>query len=151
MADDIAARLARLEDIEAIRRLKHLYCRLCDEDYQPDPLVALFTEDGVWDAGEAYGRFEGHEAMRGFFRSMPAVAAFSAHTVLNEEIDLDGDVARGRWRAVIPASFYIEGKPVPHWIISRYDDRFRRENGVWKFTLCRSIIQKSGPHDGGWE
>ena len=47
-AEDLAAieaRLRRLEDIEAIKRLKARYCAACDDGYDPDRLAALFTED----------------------------------------------------------------------------------------------------------
>ncbi len=38
-------------DIEQIKQLKHRYCAYCDEQYDPDGIASLFTEDGVWDGG----------------------------------------------------------------------------------------------------
>ena len=42
---DILARLTRMEDIEAIKQLKALYCEICDDDHNPDRIVTIFTDD----------------------------------------------------------------------------------------------------------
>jgi hypothetical protein len=63
---DLESRLARLEDREQLRELKHRYPALCDADYYADGLAELFTPDAVWDGG-AMGRHEGREAIRAFF------------------------------------------------------------------------------------
>ena len=44
-----------LEDIEEIRRLKFLYCRLCDDGFDVEGLTEVFTEDAVWTAGRGVG------------------------------------------------------------------------------------------------
>jgi ketosteroid isomerase-like protein len=84
-------RLQALEDAEAIRNLKARYAALCDDQYDADGIAALFTEDALWES-PALGRFEGREAIRGFFRGASAnglagfhgptssgSAAFAAH------------------------------------------------------------------------
>lgn len=38
-------RIARLEAIEEIRKLKAAYAKHCDNNYDVDRIVALFTED----------------------------------------------------------------------------------------------------------
>jgi ketosteroid isomerase-like protein len=60
-------RLQALEDAEAIRNLKARYAALCDNHYDADGIAMLFTEDALWES-PALGRFEGREAIRGFFR-----------------------------------------------------------------------------------
>lgn len=150
MTNDLGARIARIEDLEAIRRLKHRYCELCDDHYDAAGIAELFAHDGVWDAGKGYGRYEGRDAITSFFKTMPTAVSFSAHMVLNEQIDVVGDTASGRWRAIIPASFRIEEVDVPHWLITGYEDTFRREAGVWRFTLLRSIVHRSFAHLKGW-
>ena len=60
-------RLQALEDAEAIRNLKARYAALCDAQYDADGIAALFTEDAQWES-PALGKFEGREAIRGFFR-----------------------------------------------------------------------------------
>ena len=46
---DLAERIQRLEDLEAIRRLKATYCDICDDDHNPDRIVTIFTDDGIWE------------------------------------------------------------------------------------------------------
>jgi len=90
-------RIDRLESIEAIKRLKATYCMYCDANYDPDGICSLFTEDGVWDGGPSFGRYQGHEQIRKFFESISGTIVFAAHLVLNPIITVDGSRARGRW------------------------------------------------------
>jgi ketosteroid isomerase-like protein len=39
---------------------------LCDAQYDADGIALLFTEDALWESPDL-GRFEGREAIRGFF------------------------------------------------------------------------------------
>ena len=55
--DDLAARIQHIDDINAITRLKHLYCYYADR-HDSDNWANLFTEDGVFDGG-VFGRHEG--------------------------------------------------------------------------------------------
>ena len=54
-------RVDRLESIDAIKRLKALYCMYCDAKYDAEGICSLFVEDGVWDGGSSFGRYEGHQ------------------------------------------------------------------------------------------
>ena len=58
-------RVQALEDVNAIRHLKARYAAYCDDQYNPDGIAALFTEDAVWES-QGLGRFEGREAIRAF-------------------------------------------------------------------------------------
>ena len=67
---DLIGRLAKLEtkvqtleDTDAIRNLKARYAELCDDNYNPDAIAALFVEDAVWES-VGLGRFDGREAIR---------------------------------------------------------------------------------------
>jgi len=42
MSDDLAKRIDRLESIEAIKKLKHLYMNYCDLGYPPEKLGPSF-------------------------------------------------------------------------------------------------------------
>ena len=65
--EKLESRVRTLEDTEAIRNLKARYAELCDDDYNPEGIAALFVEDAVWESG-SLGRFEGRGAIRDFFR-----------------------------------------------------------------------------------
>jgi ketosteroid isomerase-like protein len=88
-------RLPRLEDAEAIRNLKSRYAALCDDNYDADGIAALFTEDATWDS-PGLGRFEGRNAVRGFFRGAAGIFSFAIHYSLNGQIYVDGDTARAQ-------------------------------------------------------
>jgi ketosteroid isomerase-like protein len=75
-------RLQSLEDAEAIRNLKSRYAALCDDNYDADGIAALFTEDAAWDS-PGLGRFEGRDAIRGFFRGAAEIFSFAIHYSLN--------------------------------------------------------------------
>ena len=74
MSDSLEAKIQRLLDIEDIKQLKARYAIACDDDYQPDALAELFTEDAVWDGG-FMGYAEGREAIRAFFANASSVIA----------------------------------------------------------------------------
>jgi len=44
MSDDLAKRIDRLESIEAIKKLKHLYMNYCDLGYPPEKLERFPSE-----------------------------------------------------------------------------------------------------------
>jgi len=111
-------RVQALEDVNAIRHLKARYAAYCDDQYNPDGLAALFTEDAVWES-QGLGRCEGREAIREFFRGASQLFTFAIHYSLNGQIDVQGDTARAQW--------YLEFIPLSFWydapLISPYSDR----------------------------
>ena len=64
--DDLATRVQRLEDIEAIKWMITRYAQGADQYNNPDILLPLFADDAVWDAGERFGRYEGKQAIYDF-------------------------------------------------------------------------------------
>ena len=54
--NELARKVQMLDDLEAIKRLKHQYCAYCDDNYNPDGIADLFVEDAVWDGGD-FGRW----------------------------------------------------------------------------------------------
>ena len=64
--EELAARITRLEDLEAIKQLKALYCEICDDVHNPDRIVEIFTEDGIWE-GRGIGTARGRDEIRALF------------------------------------------------------------------------------------
>ena len=94
---DLERRIRALEDIEAIKQLKYRYADACDRGYDADTLADLFTEDAIWDGG-VFGRYDGQEAIRNYFRGVSSDIVFAMHYMMNPIIEVDGDEARGAWR-----------------------------------------------------
>jgi len=144
---DLEDRLRRLEDIEAIRALKARYCAYCDDDYNPDGLAALFTEDAVWDGGRL-GRFEGRAAIRAFFAEASKLISFALHNVMNPMIEVDGDTATGRWYLLQPCTLAESNQAI--WLSAHYHDRYRRIGESWQFESVVIDLKFLTPYDEGW-
>ena len=151
MAAGIEQRLARLEAIEDIRALKAKYCALCDADYDPDGLAALFLPDGVWDGGP-FGRHVGREAIRAFFQGISGSIVIAAHLVLNPIIEVQSaDAATGRWRLIMPCTVTNDdGTPQARWLLSAYDEVYARHDGAWLFRTLHLTVNFYSPHLQGW-
>lgn len=140
---DLEARIAELEDIEAIRRLKAAYCAACDDDHDGDAVAALFTADGVWQQSGDRPRVGQDEIAAKMFGIRNAgFMARSAHMVTNPVIDIDGDTASGRWRFVMMFT-YADGQSFER-IIGHYEERYARVDGQWRFTSLMANVEERG-------
>ena len=117
-------RLQALEDAEAIRNLKARYAALSNDQYDADGIAALFTEDALWES-PALGRFEGREAIRGFFRGASGLFSFAIHYSLNGHIEVDGDSAR----ALVPVHAVHGGGRKSGDVARRHRSRDLRAGG----------------------
>ena len=145
--DGIERRLQALEDAEAIRNLKARYAALCDDHYNADGIAALFTEDATWDS-PGLGRFEGREAIRGFFRGAADIFSFAIHYSLNGQIHVDGDTARAQWYLFMPCTVADGNRAM--WRASIDHEQYARVNGVWMFRAKRSEPLMNTSFERGW-
>lgn len=143
---DVEERLQRLEDIEAIKQLKASYCYDVD-DGNIDSLVDLFAQNAVWE-GKGMGRYEGREAIRGFFQNLPNQLSFALHWVMNPRIEIDGDVAHGDWYLLEPCT--TNRREMAIWGAGRYRERYVREGTGWKFEEVLLTPVFWTPFDQGW-
>lgn len=144
---ELERRVRSLEDIEAIKRLKHRYADACDRGYDADVLAALFAEDAVWDGG-LFGRYEGREAIRAFFQGVSSDIVFAMHYMMNPIIDVAGDQATGTWHLFQTCTF-VEGS-TPIWGAARYDEEYARGDDGWQFQHLRLISSFWTPFEEGW-
>ena len=140
-------RIRRLEDIEALKLLKSRYAEHCDNNYDPDRLAELFTQDAVWDGG-VLGRAEGRDAIRKFFAVASKLMPFAIHHVTNPAIEVDGDRATGHWNLWQPCVHATGNQAL--WIAARYHDEYRREGGVWRFARVTVRVNMMSPYEAGW-
>ena len=137
-------RLRRLEDVEAIRRLDAVYCRLLD-DGAWSPLVDLFTPDGVFDG---LSLVRGRADLAAFFAGLPdgGLTAFWHH-VSNLEIDVDGD--RASVRSLLWQPCVVDG--VPHVAAGRYADTLVRTASGWRYQVKQVRFSYWAPLAQGWD
>ncbi|MDI6796160.1 MAG: nuclear transport factor 2 family protein [Desulfatibacillaceae bacterium] len=153
MSDSLEKRITLLEDIEAIKRLKALYCFLVDDAVAGDSskaleLVDLFTDDGWADFGD-FGRFEKKEGLTVFFKDIvPGLLSYTAHMVHNPVIDIEGDTARGRWYFEVPST--LKATNMAGWLQGRYDEQYIKTNGRWLWLSITARFEYATPFDQGW-
>lgn len=125
----LEARISRIEDLEDIKQLKARYCAICDDDHNPQKIISVFTEDGVWE-GPGIGKAEGHAGIRALFERFQATMSYSQHMTMNPIIEIDGESATGIWTFFGPFTFYKGNKA--RWQASRYSETYRKQDGEWK-------------------
>ncbi|MGH7934909.1 MAG: nuclear transport factor 2 family protein, partial [Candidatus Binataceae bacterium] len=137
----------RVEAVEAIKQLKARYCAACDNRYDADAIAELFTEDGIWD-GEGFGRFEGRDAIRAFFRTCPNTRSFAIHQVMNPMIEVKGGRARGSWYLLAPCTLRRNNRAM--WLAARYEEEYVNSGGTWKIKHLKGIGRFFAAYDTGW-
>ncbi|MFZ5653606.1 MAG: nuclear transport factor 2 family protein [Pseudomonadota bacterium] len=139
---DLERRIARLEDLEAIKQLKARYCDICDADHDPERIVSVFAPDGIWE-GAGFGRAQGHAAIRELFQRFQQLISFSQHQVMNPQIRLDGDHASATWYFLGPFTFRKGNQD--QWLAIRYEDDYVRIDGEWKLQHLRATVRARRP------
>jgi hypothetical protein len=133
-AKDLEARIAALEDIEAIKQLKHRYWR-CLDLKRWDDLAGCFTPDAQVEYGEGRYRFEGVDAIMRFLRESlgKETGALGIHHGAQPEIELlSRTTARGTW-----GLFNYLFNPRQNRCVrigAYYDDDYLRLDGGWRIS-----------------
>lgn len=140
-------KVQRLCDIEDIKILKHNYAKQCDDNYNPDGIASLFTEDGVWDGGPL-GFADGREAIKAFFTATPDLVSYALHSVANPIIEVDGDTAKGHWYLWQP--MVIKPDDQAMWLIATYEDTYVRVDGKWMFKKLVCKPEAFSPYELGF-
>lgn len=150
-------RIARLEDAEAIRHLKNVYARLCDDGMDPDELLPLYAglDDDEW-SSNVFGSNRGHDEIHRHFaqgvESLPIL--WAVHFMTNPMIEVaeDGQAATGDWTLL---EFNLTsgqgGNGHESVVISgRYRDSFVKVDGRWKFHKIHLDVGQLSALDQGW-
>jgi hypothetical protein len=141
-------RIQILEDIESIKGLKALYAEICDDNYNPDRMADLFTEDAVWDGGEHFGVYHGREAIVEYFAGISDKIVFARHYFVQPRLKVDGsDTARGRWYMWMVATF--KGNKAV-FFAGIEDEVYQKVNAKWLFKELRLHSDFITPYEKGW-
>ncbi|MGD6979069.1 MULTISPECIES: nuclear transport factor 2 family protein [Citricoccus] len=120
------------QDVEQIRRLTHDYAWAID-NFLLDDLVALFTEDAIFDMRGfgAPAESAGREAVRAAFSAMIDSLGGCVHLTMNHLVDVDGDTATGR---VYCHAFVLNPDGSRAENLALYEDAYARTVDGWKFS-----------------
>ncbi len=135
---ELEQRITRLEDIEAIKQLKALYCEICDDMHNPDRIASVFAEDAIWESAD-FGKAQGHDAIRELFRGFQKMFSFSQHNIMNPRIEVNGDRATGIWYIMGPWTHSENNREI--WMTARYDDDYVKIDGEWKYQHLRAAVR----------
>ena len=136
-----------LFDVEQIKQLKHRYGAFCDEHYNPEGIASLFTPEGVWDGGP-FGRAEGREVIRLFFKEVSKQVSFANHYVCNPIIEIEGDAASGRWDLWQP--MVMAPEPATLWLVAKYREQYVRAEDGWLFKRLDLDVKALSPYEKGF-
>jgi SnoaL-like domain len=133
----LSARVAELEDRDAIRQLKARYLRGCDLK-QPDVVRDTLLPNGAVIAYEGFPPFADREPFVEIFTAMGwQSGVYDIHHATNSEIAFTGpDEATGKW-ALNFHSIVLAQRTVTHLGVE-YEDRYIRQDGRWWIAETRS-------------
>jgi ketosteroid isomerase-like protein len=146
--DALAKRVQMLEDKEAIRDLKALYAEICDDKYNPDRMMPLFTEDAIWDGGPKLGRYEGKKAIREFFTGVSGSIIFTVHYFVQPtRLTVTGNTAKGSWYMWMAGTM---GNGKAGWLAGTEDEVYVKVKGKWLFKEIKLNLLFATPYEAGW-
>ena len=153
----LEARLTRLEDIEAIKRVMVRYAEAMDNNFDEETIGSCFTEDARWSiqpSTPASGTYNGREEIREFFAGLRSVYSWTMHNLDNAAVDVaeDGNSAVGTWYLVDPCEILDEatGEPQAAFVSGRYQNRFAKIDGRWYIKELSAVIHNASSWDEGW-
>lgn len=154
----LEARLASLEDVEAIKLLKARYGALVDSRFErgdvvsperldaiADEIAQLFCEDGVWDGGKSLGLCTGRAEIKA--RLAKPTMKFTWHYFVKPQIEVMGDSAKADWDIFSPCTTADDR---PMWMAGVEHDEYRKRDGVWLHASMRLDVVFLAPYDKGW-
>ena len=158
--EQLRRRVSALEAAREVSACLHEYMQLCDyldEGFDLDPLLALFTEDAVWEGqGKRYaatfGRREGSAAIRAMFVKYtlpPAHFVLNVHFLTSEKVEVRSEhEAQGTWVLLQTATFADGRSQLGSALLNV---RFRKEEGRWKIAHFCTTSRFNRPVQTPWD
>lgn len=152
--EPLEERIARLEDIEAIHRLKGRYASYCDNGYDPEALIGLFAEGANWESN-AFGSYHGRDEIHRFFSTISDEIRWATHFMICPSIDIAADrlSATGSWYLLELGT--LTGTDEPDALdavimTANYTDTFVKRDGRWWIKDLSVRFHQVSNLDAGW-
>jgi len=156
---EIEQRLARLESFRDIANLQGRYNHYLQTGQIGEKLSELFAlenpgvraemgDSGLWEGGAGVVALFQHMGRK---YSMPG--ALMVHMLLTPVLEVGADnlSARGMWNSLGTNTCKgPDGRLEAMWQAGKYDIRFCRESGVWKYLDFRWYVIFRTPYSKGW-
>ena len=147
-ANALEARIAALEDIEAIRSLKARYLSCCDRK-DPKGMRACFADGPVHIDYGRVGTFDNADALVAVYTQIACHDHMvEMHHGANPQIErVDEALARGTWSLHY---FLIDTRArTLTQLAGYYEDEYRKAGGGWKISKTRFVATSSLASDIG--
>lgn len=150
--DELEERIAIMNDESLVRNLQAAYGYYVNRRMWDD-VTDLFSDDGVYEFG-GNGIYEGTNGIRSVHERMGPAGLTDG--VLNDRLQFDTVVslAEGRGEAQVRGiELGIIGdvdKGEAFWEVSVYDNRFVKEDGLWKVREMRVFTVFRSEYTEGW-
>ena len=124
---------ALMHDEWEMRRLAYLYAGGGDSN-NAEQFASVFADDAVVISPQA--TISGRENLAKIPGMLHDMYAKTMHTVMNQTVTVNGDTAEGETYCI---AYHMsrpnkDGKYMRFDMFIRYQDKFRRVDGAWKFT-----------------
>ncbi len=152
--ESVESRLARLEDVEAIKNLKARYAYYCDHGYDADGMASLFVEDSLW-TSNSFGTYHGRAEIHEFQSKISSEILWALHFMICPTVNIsdDGQTASGSWYLIEFATMTRPPRNDMNDAVvmsAVYNDTFVRENGEWRFKSVSVVFHQVSDLDKGW-
>ena len=145
--ESLRTEVSALRDKDAIVTLQTAYGYYVDKA-QWDEAADLFARDATLEIA-ARGQFRGQTRIRAYLLALPSLQEGTVfnHMQLQPLITLDGDTAKGRWRAIMEVGFKGRESLCGE---GTYENGYVREDGVWKIAKLHFFVTYYVAWDNGW-
>ncbi len=143
--------IARLEDVNAIKKLQRIYGFYTDKQLWSEA-ADLFSADGTIEVGGA-GVYAGPERIRAFLRlygpESPQPKRLFDQMQLQPIVHVAADelTANGRWHVFAQEAVHGE---YANWGLGVLENEYVKENGVWKIRRHHFFTTMYTPYEAGW-
>jgi hypothetical protein len=143
--------IARLDDVNAIKKLQRVYGFYTDKQLWSEA-ASLFAADGTIEVGGS-GVYVGPERIRNFLLlngpESPQPNRLFDHMQLQPIVHVapDGQTAQGRWHVFAQEAVHGE---YAHWGLGVLENEYVKEGGVWKIRSHHFFTTMYTPYEAGW-
>jgi SnoaL-like protein len=142
-------KIERLQAVQDVENLESTYGYYADKSQQ-DAISALFTESSsleILGRGVYLGRDRVYEYMRRL--GVPTVGTLFNHMQLQPVVHVSADGSSAQMRARLFV-MYAAAERNAQWGEGIYENRFVKENGVWKYQSLSGYQTFYANYDEGW-
>lgn len=143
----LRAEVTLLKAERDIQRLQVAYGYYVDKA-QWDEAADLFARDATLEIA-ARGQFRGQDRIRAYLHALPPLEHGTVfnHMQLQSLITVDGNRAKGRWRAIMEVGFVGREELCGE---ATYENEYVIEDGVWKIAKLHAFVTYYVRWNEGW-